>query len=246
MDEQLRLLIALQKLDSSMLSLRLKIDSLPSQLSSASASHKEALKAFENSRLHQQTLEKKKRDLERRIEETQDKIQKMRSRSSEIKTNKEYQAHLKEIETSEREIGGIEDQILTVMEALEASTKALAAEKTRLDAETKQEEGFRKEREAETRTMQDELTALKEQRKALAGQIEPDIHGLYMTLLKVGRGLAVAEVRKEICQGCHLNIPPQLFVQIKSGGEIFQCPQCRRILFHEKEEPESPATGQEA
>ena len=37
----------------------------------------------------------------------------------------------------------------------------------------------------------------------------------YMKVLKACGGLAVVEARDEICQGCNMNIPPQMFVEIK-------------------------------
>jgi predicted nucleic acid-binding Zn-ribbon protein len=51
-------------------------------------------------------------------------------------------------------------------------------------------------------------------------------------LLEICAGLAVIEVKDEICQGCNMNIPPQLFVELKKNEEIYNCPHCRRIIFY--------------
>jgi predicted nucleic acid-binding Zn-ribbon protein len=53
-----------------------------------------------------------------------------------------------------------------------------------------------------------------------------------MGLIESSGGIAVTEVKEEVCQGCNMNIPPQLYVEIKSNEEIIQCPQCRRILYY--------------
>ncbi len=50
--------------------------------------------------------------------------------------------------------------------------------------------------------------------------------------MKKHKGLAVAEVIDEICQGCFLHIPPQLYVEIKLNQTIKYCPQCGRILYY--------------
>ena len=232
MDEQLQLLVDLQKLDTNILAFRYKIDSMPSHIAAEEASYKEALKAFESIRQQQISLEKKKKDKERQVEDVAEKIKKLRARSSEIKTNKEYQANLKEIEAFESEIRSIEDDVLSIMEALETISKNAEAENARLAAAKAKTDSLNKEREAEIRLVEQELQAVKERRNSLAGKVDPDLYTRYINLLRASRGLAVAEVIKEVCQGCNMNVPPQLFVEIKSSGTLFQCPQCRRILFY--------------
>ncbi|MEC4676888.1 MAG: C4-type zinc ribbon domain-containing protein, partial [Nitrospirota bacterium] len=80
-----------------------------------------------------------------------------------------------------------------------------------------------------------ELNALMEERDRLSASIEPDIYKTYMTLLDSGNGLAVTTAKDEICQGCNMNMPPQLFVEIRNNEEIIQCPQCYRILYYPEE-----------
>jgi predicted nucleic acid-binding Zn-ribbon protein len=244
-EEQLQLLVDLQKLDSSILSLRHKIDSMPSHIAAEQAPYKEALKAYEAT--HQQHLshEKKKKDKEHRIEDLSEKIKKLRARSPEIKTNKEYQAHLKEIESVETEIRLAEDDVLALMEVIEIITKNAEAENTRLTAAKTQAEALNKEREKEIEIIEQELQTLKDKRHLLADTVERELYTRYMNLLKTGRGCAVAEVKKEVCQGCNMNVPPQLFVEIKTSGTLFQCPQCRRILFYTKpvDEPQETVEG---
>jgi len=245
-DEQLQILVDLQKLDTNILNLRLKIEAAPAAVKTDEASYKEALKSFETARQQQQSLEKKKKDKERLIDELTEKIKKLKSRSPEIKTNKEYQANLKEIESVEAEIRSAEDDILAVMEIIDAATKRTEAENARLAEAKAKADALNKEKEQEVRVLEQDLAALKNRRKEFSEKIEADLYTLYMNLLKSGRGLAVAEVQKEICGGCNMNIPPQLFVEIKTSGTIFRCPQCRRILYYEKPAGESsePAAAQ--
>ena len=77
-----------------------------------------------------------------------------------------------------------------------------------------------------------ELLPLKEARTKIVDAIDDDMYKQYVDLFESYGGIAVAEVKEEICQGCNMNIPPQLFVEIKKNEEIFQCPQCRRILYY--------------
>ena len=245
MEQQLHLLVDLQKLDSNILALRYKIDSMPSHIAAEEAPYKAAIKAYEATHQQLLSLEKKKKDKERLIEDLADKINKLRARASEIKTNKEYQAHLKEIESVELEIRLAEDDVLSLMEVIENVSKQAEAENARLtDAKTRAE-ALNKERDKEIAFIEQELQALKEKRHLLADKVDRDLYTRYLNLLKTGRGCAVAEVKKEVCQGCNMNIPPQLFVEIKSSGTLFKCPQCRRILYYDKpaDEPQETADG---
>jgi uncharacterized protein len=243
-DEQMQLLVELQKLDTNILALSHKIDATPSLIAAEEAPYKEALKACEAIRQQQLSLEKKKKDRERQVEDLSEKITKLKTRSSEIKTNREYQAHLKEIEGFEAEIHSIEDDVLTIMEALETVSKKAEAENARLSAVKAETDELNNKRESEIKIIEQELQAAKEQRSSLAHNVDPELYTLYMNLLKGGRGLAAAEVKKEICQGCNMNIPPQLFVEIKKSAGVFQCPQCRRILYYVKPADETLETAE--
>ena len=44
----------------------------------------------------------------------------------------------------------------------------------------------------------------------------------------------VVPVEDSCCQGCHVNIPPQLFNEVKKCKTIIKCPHCSRILYWKK------------
>ena len=244
MNEQLRLLTKLQELDSVILAARMRIDAIPSQISSQEGPLKNAEAAYETAKQNHAALEKKKKDRERDIEDISEKIKKLKQRTSEVKTNKEYQAHLKEIEAAERDIKASEDELLSVMESLEESAKRLKAESGRINEERAKIEVVKGELGEEVARHEQELKGLKGERKKIVDKIESDLYTQYMNLMKANRGLAVVEARNEICQGCNIHIPPQLFVELKKNDEIMHCPQCRRILYYVP--PESDARQQAA
>ncbi|MCL4536305.1 MAG: C4-type zinc ribbon domain-containing protein [Nitrospirae bacterium] len=236
MNEQLRLLIELQKLDSIILSTRLKMDAIPATISSHEGPLKSAEAAYENVKQQHASLEKKKKDKERDIEDIKEKIKKLKQRTSEIKTNKEYQAQTKEIEKAEKELKSSEDEMLSIMDSIEGSSKVLEIEKGRITEEKAKIEVMKKELEKEVLEWDEEFKKLKKNRKGLTDKIDSGIYNEYMTIMKASRGIAVVEAKDEACQGCNMHIPPQLFVEIKTGDEIINCPQCRRILYYVKPE----------
>jgi len=71
----------------------------------------------------------------------------------------------------------------------------------------------------------------KERNELLIQSCDKAILGHYQKLIQKGNGLAVVSVVDGICQGCHLNIPPQLYNEVLKQKELITCPFCHRILY---------------
>jgi predicted nucleic acid-binding Zn-ribbon protein len=58
------------------------------------------------------------------------------------------------------------------------------------------------------------------------------------------RGLAMVPVKNGTCQGCNMNIPPQLFNTLQRGNSIEVCGNCNRIIYWDKlmEDPDGQPT----
>ncbi|MBI4690123.1 MAG: hypothetical protein HY754_07635 [Nitrospirae bacterium] len=231
MQENIKLLIELQTIDSIILKERNIIDLMPAKLLSADKSLKESQSLSDKQKQKYDLLEKKKKDKERLIEDIDERVKKLKSRTADIKTNKEYQAHLKEIESAEKERYAIEDETLSIMEELDTINKGLKTEEAALKAEKDKIEIFKKEVEEEIAEAEKKLGEFKIKRTTVVGSMDPETYDDYMVILEACNGLAVVEARDEICQGCYMNIPPQMFVEIKKNEDIIQCQQCRRILY---------------
>lgn len=232
MKEQLERLIELQRIDSNILDKKHMIDVIPSKISRAERPLKESRMAIDKMRERLSSLEKKKRDKERELDDINEKIKKLKARTAEIKTNKEYQAHLKEIESAEKERYTVEEEILLVMEEIDVSLKEIESEEATLRAEKDKIEVFKKQLEKEMLEAEKGLLTLKETRLRIVDDIDKETYSQYIVLIESCNGIAITEAKEAICQGCNMNIPPQLFVEIRKNEEIIHCPQCRRILYY--------------
>jgi predicted nucleic acid-binding Zn-ribbon protein len=211
-----------------------EIELLPKKLENGRTRVKEAKSSFDKIKDEYSQSEKGKKDKEDELEELQEKIEKLKAKSTEIKTNKEYEAHLKEIQNFEDSKSHIEDNILLVMEKLDSLSKDLKHEELKL---RKVEEDFKYEEEKlgkERDELYADMEKHKTERKELIAGIDNDIYEEYMRKIKSTGGIAVVQTRDEVCMGCHTNIPPQLFNDIKNGREIFTCYHCNRFLFYAK------------
>ena len=239
MNEQLKLLIELQEIDTIILSIADKIESLPGKLEQFKSPFKEASNALQKFRTQFESLSKNKKNKESEAEELQDKIDKLKSKTKEIKTNKEYEAFLKEIEGFEKRKFAIEDEVLSIMEALETSAKDLKKEE--LKVKKVEEELSQREKliDEEKMKFHAEMETYKTRRKEFVAKIETELYEQYMNLLKRSGGVAVVSTRNEICLGCNTNIPPQQYNDIRKNENIFNCYYCKRFLYYKEQESKS-------
>ena len=245
MNEQLKLLVDLQEIDSIILSYVEKVELHPKKLDQFKIPLNQAQDAFHKFKTTSDVLTKKKKDKDIALDELQDKINKVKAKSGEIKTNKGYEAHLKEVESFEKNKYMIEDEILNLMEDIEK----FADEITKEGAKVKEAEAeFNKQEKLineEKSKLESELETLRAKRKDFSSKLDDDIYTQYKTLLKRLGGLAVVETKDEFCFGCHTNIPPQLYNDIKETGDIHKCYYCKRFLYF-KDSDQSDNKPQEA
>jgi len=230
-NDQLERLIKLQEIDSKILAINRIIAEFPLKIAEAELPLKESMASIGNVKQKFETLDKRKRDKERALDDIDEKIKKLKARTVDIKTNKEYQALLKEIESIEKDRSATEEEILTIMIETDTVSKQSKSEESKFIGDKEKVEAFKKKLEGEKSEVEKDLIAVKEIRSKIVDAIDKEIHDEYIELLEILNGIAVTEAKEEICQGCNMNIPPQLFVELKKNEEIMHCPQCRRILY---------------
>ncbi len=233
LNEQLRLLIRLQKIDSALFSMEKEIDMLPERLENSRTRLKEIKGNCEKIIARYEKGEKDKKQKEGELEELEEKISRLKAKSTEIKTNKEYEAHVREIQNFEKSKYDLEDKILSLMEGLDAVTDEVNREKMKL----REAEGhFRREEQAlenEKKKLDDQTNVYRKQRDEIVAGVDSELYDQYMNALKRSGGLAVVQTKNEVCLGCHTNIPPQLFNDIRTGEAILTCYHCHRFLFYD-------------
>ena len=77
------------------------------------------------------------------------------------------------------------------------------------------------------------IAELRAERDKLAAEVKPDVLKRYGNI-RMRRGLAVVSVRNGTCQGCNMNIPPQLYNVLQRGQTVETCPSCHRIIYWEE------------
>ena len=178
-----------------------------------------------------ESLEKTRRQKEGDLNLEQEKIKKAEGRMSEVKTNKEYQAMLSEIDAIKEANSRIEEEILQVMDEIDELKKDLSKREKEVGVTVEKieaERGKLKEKMAYDDQIWNEQL---ERREVLSKQIESKLFKLYNTLKEKRQGVGVVNAKNETCQGCFVNVPPQMFIEVQKNNALIRCPNCNRILY---------------
>src|SRR5450432_757585 len=161
---------------------------------------------------------------------------------TQAKNSKEYMAAQREIEQRRESLTSREGEITKLVEAVEAKKKLLSDRSTDVqalrDSIAKDGEAAR-ERMAE---IEGKIAELRVERDKLAALVKPDILKRYGAI-RMRRGLAVVSVKNGTCQGCNMNIPPQLYNVLQRGISIEICPSCSRIIYWDDIMKDDPAAA---
>lgn len=230
MREQIQALEQLQKIDSEIKEIEKSLKKYPDEISEYNK-HLNQIKEHLDAKIseHEELL-KTKKELEQQISNNEETIKKSENKLFEIKTHKQYEALQKEIAETKRNNSGLEDSLLNTLDRIEAIETEIKEEETKLEST----ENEYQEMIDSYQKIIDELKAKyepkKKEREEAEQQVKPDILPIYRKVIS-RNGSALAEVKNEMCTGCNMNIPPQLYNEVLTQNRIIQCPNCKKILY---------------
>ncbi len=234
MREDIANLIKLQKVDLEILALDREKENCPESLlavEKALAAKREEIVKLEK---EIEELKYKKRSYEDELEQEYQRLRKSQNRLMEVKAQREYQALLKEIEEIKKANKLREEEIINIMDRLEkldAEKEQLVEELHELETKVAEE---RAKYEAKREQLDEQRRVIWEERESIAKNIPTSLLKRYEFIKTRRNGLAVVGVINAICDGCHMNIPPQLYNELIRDDQVHECPICQRIIFYKK------------
>ncbi len=154
-----------------------------------------------------------------------------RMRMNRIKNVKELQALQREIDQSKQANGDLEEELIKIMQEIDlmkAQVQAKESEIVALQKELKHKQSALQEQIGGIDKAVSEAAA---RRQGIAAQLANELVSRYELIFARRGGTAVVEVSGGICQGCYMNIPPQLGNEIIRNEKLHLCPSCQRILY---------------
>jgi len=231
--EQLELLWELQKIDLSLKNIKEERDRYPKEMKKLDEKQNVEKERIQKDREKIELLEKERRQREGRLNSEQDKIKRAEGRMFEVKTNKEYQALLSEIDAIKKACSKEEEEILQVLDEIDELKRNLAKREKEMAITLEKIEAERKG--LQERMAHDDLVWKRatERREVLSKQLESQLSKLYGTLKEKRQGVGVVTIKDGTCQGCFVNVPPQMYIEVQKNNALIRCPNCNRILYWE-------------
>ena len=236
MKEQLLLLVELQECDSQLVKILGKKKTLPDKIDKLDEAFRIFQKEIEQNKRKYDEVKIRHVECENKIKKINEGMIKTKERLLEVKNNKEYQAMLKENETAEVMRGDVETEIIAILDELEKLSVLVKKDQAILDEQRKKYEEEKRLIEADLDSIDTDFVSWEQKRMELKGKVPADLLVRYERIKKSNNGVGVISVWKAICNGCHMNIPPQLYNELQKTSELIACPNCHRIMYYENRE----------
>ncbi|MBL7197147.1 MAG: hypothetical protein ISS47_03515 [Candidatus Omnitrophica bacterium] len=229
--EETRKLVELQGIDTQLYNLNKEKNEKPKILEALQnefEQKKQILKEYEEK---SKSLLLKRKDEEGQLATKEEKIKELQNKLYALKTNKEYSAMLAEINGVKMDKSLLEEEILKIFEEQDNLQKDLEKQKATLKEEDVK---FNEEKEKILNRIKETegfIKDLEAKRSVAEKEIDSKIISQYHRILKGKESLALVKVENHSCQGCFMNVPPQVINEIKMNERLIFCEMCARILY---------------
>lgn len=176
-------------------------------------------------------LQAQKNKIERDIEEDDFKVKKSKNKLMMVENTKEYHAVLREVDNLEKTNRMREEERVTISEELALQEKEFAELKEKVDtlaADIQQKKASYGE---QVEASQKRLNDLSKKREKAGKSVPLPIMGRYNFIRSRISNPVIVPVSNGVCNGCHISIPPQSYIELQKGQQILSCPNCQRLIY---------------
>src|SRR3989338_1441855 len=135
LEEQIKILIELQGLDTQIFKLERELAEIPLEIKRLEDSFNENTKTLKAQEEKIRAIQVKRKEKEVDLESREGNIKKLQGQLYQLKTNKEYSTMQQEIERAKADKSNVEDEIIKLLDEIDAENKKAAAEKEALKIE---------------------------------------------------------------------------------------------------------------
>lgn len=231
--QDIQTLVKLQEAESEIVRLTKVLDKVEKEKQKIGLQIKAFETALEKNKQELLASENGCRGIEAEIQIIDDRIIKSNEKLRMVKTNKEYQLLLREVDDNKKRKDMLETELIESMEQKEKL--ALLVEERETEFQLLNDKIKAEQSEIDKKTSDDKelLNEYLEQQAEIGKNLSPSLMTRFAKISKMNNGLAVTTVKNEVCMGCFMNIPPQMYIDVQRGKSLISCPQCSRILYFE-------------
>lgn len=240
MREKLKALAELQTVDLEVASLRKAADVHPRQIAELERELGVARSAIEAERARVADTERQKAQHEQTIADEKDKVKKWEARLSEQRSTREYSALAREIDIAKKANLTMAEELAELTKKLGADREAIKAKEAEFAAKQQGLSSRMAELRGKLGEAEAQVKALEGRRQGVADNVDATLLRRYEVVRKK-KLPALVGVVAGTCQGCNMNVPPQLYNQLRTSLGTDICPSCNRIIYAVEALQETPA-----
>jgi predicted nucleic acid-binding Zn-ribbon protein len=230
--KQIAALVNLQQIEIDTRNIQLKLSNVDQRLESLDNRLLEFKRVIEEQQSVINELNQKYRDYESDARLNLDNIKKSEAKLRAVKTNKEYQSSLKEIDDLKQKNSNLEDDMIQFLDRIEEAENAL---KTKMTEYSELQAQMKREKEIiqnETEERKRQLEHLDAEWITVSADIDVALLETYNQVKSAqSNAVGIIAVIDAVCQGCHMNIPPQMYNELQRGDRLATCPICQRLIY---------------
>ncbi len=232
--EQIDILVKLQKIEIESDNIKLKLSGVSEKLDSFDSSLKELEQSIVDKKSLLNDLNKKYRSHDSDVQTNLAMVKKSSARLMAVKTNREFQALLKEIEELKTKNSRAEDEMLLSLDRIDETEKDISVEKDEYSKLKEKVSGDKETIMHEVEYGKERLAKLKDEWNSISSKVKAELLERYMMVGQRVKGTAIASVKKSVCNGCNMNLPPQMYNELQRCDSLKFCPNCQRIIYWEQ------------
>jgi len=170
------------------------------------------------------------------VESTSEKINSLKDKliDGSISTNKEYDAMMETIDFEKNLLSEKENELIELMSKKEELANEIKEDKSSLDGIVSELNSKKDALNVKMQEVCEEQNDLKSERESVIKNIDSNTLSKYDEIYEARKGLVVAEILDNSCEGCGAMVPPQSVNEALSKNIVF-CGNCSRFL-HKSED----------
>jgi predicted nucleic acid-binding Zn-ribbon protein len=229
--EKLKALAELQKVDMEAAALRKAADVHPRQIAELERELGAARSAIEAERARVADIERQKLQLEQNITDEKDKVKKWEARLAEQRSTREYSALAREIDIAKKANLTMADELVELTKTLATAREAVKGKEIEFSTRQQQLAARMTELRSKLAEAESQVKQLEGQRDGVSSKVDSNLLRRYETIRKKKLPALVGVMAGGTCQGCNMNVPPQLYNQLRTSLGTDVCPSCNRIIY---------------
>jgi predicted nucleic acid-binding Zn-ribbon protein len=229
--EQIRQLVALQHVDDGIHAVHAELEAAPKEVEELEKrfNAQDAQRNYVLEKL--QHLQEQQKRLDADIQDDESRLARSKDKLMLVENDREFQAMDREINNMETLSQSREEERMALQEE-----RILQEENLRNVEDTWNELKVELERQQENLEFRlslsrEKLEGLEAQRTEVSEGIPAPVLGRYEFIRNRLRHPVIVPVNEGICSGCHIAIPPQVFIDLQRGSHIMSCPNCQRLMY---------------